>query len=88
MVRECVVKLNNKVVTVVIYDGIEIQLPFIGREADKIFVAHENGKYFAVDKNYRPKGASENDKKSTNKKTTIIESAKELNSNLEDDGNA
>lgn len=88
MVKECSVLLNNEVVTVVRYGDVDVQLPAIGKEAKTIFVAYEGGKYSVVDKNYKPKGASVNDKKRTNKKTTVEEFAKELDTAVEDNEDA
>lgn len=88
MVKECLVTLNNEVVTVVKYGDVDVQLPAIGKEAKTIFVACENGKYSVVDKDYKPKGASVNEKKRTNKKTTVDEAAKELETAVEDNEDA
>lgn len=88
MVKECLVKLNNEVVTVVRYGDVDVQLPAIHREAKTIFVACEDGKYSVVDKSYKPKGASVNEKKRTNKKTTVEEVAKELDTAIEDNKDA
>lgn len=49
MVKECSVVLNNEAVTVVRYDGIDIQFPAINKDKTKVFVNYENGKYFIVD---------------------------------------
>lgn len=87
MVKECIVKLNNEVVTVVAYGDVNVQLPAIHREAKTIFVDCENGKYTVVDKDYKPKGAAV-EKKSTKKKTTNEEIAKELEVTEEDNENA
>lgn len=88
MVKECLVKLNNDVVTVVRYGNVDVQLPSIHREATTVFVACEEGKYFVVDKNYKPKSASVKGKKRTNKKTTIEEVAKELDTVIKDNEDA
>lgn len=85
MVKECIVKLNNEVVTVVAYGDIDVQLPAIHKEAKTLFVSYENGKYTVVDKDYKPKGASVIEKKSTKKKTTIEEIEKEVEANVEDE---
>lgn len=87
MVKECIVKLNNEVVTVVAYGDIDVQLPAIHREAKTLFVNCEDGKYTVVDKDYKPKGAAV-EKKSTKKKTTVEEVAKELDTAIEDNEDA
>lgn len=87
MVKECIVKLNNEVVTVVAYGDIDVQLPAIHREAKTLFVNCEDGKYTVVDKDYKPKGAAV-EKKRTNKKTTVEEVAKELDTAIEDNEDA
>lgn len=87
MVKECIVKLNNDVVTVVAYGDTDVQLPAIHREAKTLFVNCENGKYTVVDKDYKPDGAMAK-KKSTKKKATNEEIAKELEVTEEDNENA
>lgn len=87
MVKECIVKLNNEVVTVVAYGDIDVQLPAIHREAKTLFVNCENGKYTVVDKDYKPKCATA-EKKSTKKKTTNEEIAKKLEVSEEDNKDA
>ena len=87
MVKECIVKLNNDVVTVVAYGDIDVQLPAIHREAKTLSVNCEDGKYTIVDKDYKPKGAAV-EKKSTKKKTTNEEIAKDLEVIEEDNENA
>lgn len=84
MVKECIVKLNNEAVTVVKYGDVDVQLPAIGQEARMVFVSHENGKYFVVDKNYKPKDTSKNKRKSVNKKTTSEEFVKSIEMDNED----
>lgn len=72
MVKECFVKLNNDAVTVVTYDGIDIQFPSIHKDDKTVCVNYEDGRYSIVDNNYRRKIVEKNTKK--NKKTTIEES--------------
>ena len=52
MVKLCKVIKNNPATTVIKFDAVEVQMPAIGRDAKEIWVAYENGKYFAVDKKY------------------------------------
>lgn len=49
MIKNCSVIVNNEAVTVVVFDGKEVQLPSIKREARKVFVKFENGIYEVVD---------------------------------------
>lgn len=75
MVRQCNVTLNNKAVTVVQFGDISVQLPAIGVDAERIWVAYEDGKYFCVDENYvSAKSKDENNiqpKRKATKKTTM-----------------
>ena len=52
MVKLCKVIKNNPATIVIKFDAVEVQMPAIGRDAKEIWVAYENGKYFAVDKKY------------------------------------
>ena len=52
MIKDCYVKLNNEYVTVIDYDGIDVQIPAIKREARTVKVILENGKYTVVGDNY------------------------------------
>lgn len=87
MVKECIVKLNNDVVTVIAYGDVDVQLPAIHREAKTLFVNYEDGKYTIVDNDYKPKGVSV-EKKNTKKKTTNEEIANDLEAAVEDNENA
>ena len=72
MVKECLVVLNNELVTVVNFNGTYIQFPSINNDVNKVFVNYENGEYFIVDENYKAESADKPKKKnSTIKKTTI-----------------
>lgn len=74
MIKECIVKLNNDAVTVVSYDGIDVQFPSIHRDAKTVRVKYTNGRYCVVSDDYKE---SEQDtipaksKKKSFKKTTI-----------------
>jgi len=48
-IKECKVLLNNDAVTVVDYDGIQVQLPAIGNDADVVSVGCDNGSYVLAD---------------------------------------
>lgn len=71
MVKECIVKLNNDAVTVVTYDGIDVQFPSIHKDVKSVFVNYEDGKYTIVEKDYKPKS----EKKPKGKKKTTKEDA-------------
>ena len=50
MVKECPVIMSNECVTVVRYDGIDIQLPSIGKDAKSVLIIkHSNGSYQITD---------------------------------------
>ena len=74
MVKECAVKLNNDAVTVVNFDGIEVQFPAINKDDKTVFVSFENGKYAIVGKDYKENSAGKSNKSGANKKTTKEES--------------
>lgn len=73
MVKECLVKINNEAITVVRYGDTDIQFPSIHKDVNTVFVSYEGGKYFIVDKDYKP---SVVDEKGSIKKTTGKQSAK------------
>ena len=50
MIKECPVIMNNEAVTVVRFNGIDIQFPSVGQENIKFLnVKFENGKYSITD---------------------------------------
>lgn len=87
MVKECIVKINNDVVTVVAYGDIDVQFPAIHKDAKTLFVDCENGRYTIVDNDYKPNSATV-ENKSTKKKTTNKEIAKKLEVTTEDNEDA
>lgn len=78
MVKECLVKINNEAITVVRYGDTDIQFPSIHKGVNTVFVSYEGGKYFIVDKDYKPNAVDEKptQKKGSIKKTTMKQSAK------------
>lgn len=68
MVKECLVKINNEAITVVKYRDTDIQFPSIRKDVNTVFVNYEGGKYFIVDKDYKPTVV---EKKATQKKGSI-----------------
>lgn len=52
MVVKCPVLLNNAAVTVILFNGKEVQIPAIKRQADSVNVKFENGKYTVVADDY------------------------------------
>ena len=84
MVKECLVILNNEAVTVVKYDETNIQFPSIKKDAKKVFVNYENGKYSIVDGKYKAENISKPKKKNNIvKKTTIEEIERNVDNNIE-----
>lgn len=73
MVKTCSVILNNEAVTVINYDGIEVQIPSIRREAKTVKVLLKDNKYIVVDDDYKEE-IEKPIKKAKNKKTTKEES--------------
>ena len=45
MIKDCKIILNNEAVTVVDFDGTEVQFPHIEVDSDTVKVSHTNGKY-------------------------------------------
>ena len=78
MVKECLVRINNEAVTVVRYEDTDIQFPSIHKDVNTVFVNHEGGKYFIVDKDYKPSVVKKTptQKKGFIKKTTEKQNAK------------
>lgn len=78
MVKECLVTINNEAITVVRYGDTDIQFPSIHKDVNTVFVSYEGGKYFIVDKNYKPNIADKKpiQKKGSIKKTTGKQSVK------------
>ena len=75
MIKQCKVIKNNPATTVVVFDGKEVQMPSIGRDAKQIYVAFENGKYFEADEKYieearKREEAAQQAKRRVIKKTT------------------
>lgn len=82
MIKNCRVLINNDAVTVFEYDGVEVQIPSINREARFVKVKFANGEYTVVDDNYvenEPKDFDvKADKKKPNKKTTFNDNAEDI----------
>ena len=76
MTKECEVILNNDEVTVVKFDGKEIQFPSIHKNAKTVFVKVDNGTYSIVGKmenESKDSGVQNQKKPRTYKKTTNVE---------------
>jgi hypothetical protein len=74
MVKECLVILNNDLVTVARFDDKDIQFPSVRKDVKKVFVNYENGRYSIVDENFKSESAQKaktTKKKSAAKKTTV-----------------
>lgn len=70
MTKQCPVILNNKAVTVVKFDDIEIQFPSIHKDAETVFVKFEDDKYTIVE-NIEEEKVVISHKKRNPKKTTV-----------------
>lgn len=88
MVKECIVTLNNEKVTIVKYGNIDIQFPAIHKEAEKLLVKCENGKYTIVENDYKSKNAPIRKDDTKKKKTTSDENAKVLEKKSENNEQA
>ena len=82
MIKECLVTLNNEVITVVKYDNKYIQFPSIQKDVKKIFVDYTNGKYTIVKEKCKTDDVYKARKKNNIKKTDIEESV--MNTDLKD----
>ena len=76
MTKQCPVILNNKAVTVVKFDNIEIQFPSIHKDAETVFVKFEDGKYTIVE-NIEEEKVVISHKKRNQKKTTVEDNTAE-----------
>lgn len=77
MVKECLVVLNNEAVTVVRYDGKDIQFPAINKDVKKVSVNYENGKYSIVNDKTKAVNTDKPKKKNGIVKKTTFEGAVE-----------
>lgn len=73
MILKCDVLINNEAVTVVRFDGNDVQLPSIHRDAHEVLVRFDDGKYYVVPDDYKEPIVDEVKKKNLKKKTTAIE---------------
>ena len=89
MTKECEVILNNDAVTVVKFDGKEIQFPSIHKNAKTVFVKVDNGTYSIVGKmenESKDSGVQNQKKPRTYKKTTNVEhEISDINAECTDD---
>lgn len=69
MIKKCRVILNNDAVTVFDFDGTEVQIPAICREAYTVNVKFDDGKYTVVPDDYEEVVETKTNEKPT-KKTT------------------
>ena len=81
MVKTCSVILNNDAVTVINYDGIEVQIPSIRRNVKSVNVLYKDNKYIVVDDDYKevidtPVKKAKKSKKTTNEES--VESAEDI----------
>lgn len=76
MVKTCSVILNNDAVTVINYDGIEVQIPSIRRNVKTVKVLYKDNKYIVVDDDYKEEKPEKKEK--ARKKKTTKESAESI----------
>ena len=76
MVKNCSVILNNDAVTVINYDGIEVQIPSIRRSVKSVNVLYKDNKYIVVDDDYKEEKPEKKEK--ARKKKTTKESAEQV----------
>ena len=91
MIKDCRVTLNNEWVTVVNFEGIDVQLPSIGRKAEKIKVEYKDDKYTVLPDNYTEAvqevekaeiGETESKPKNKRNKKTTNENANKQNAEV------
>lgn len=79
MIKECPIIKRNEYVTVVRFDNTDIQFPAVSGNQKTVFVSHENGKYFIVEKqvssNEKPVRATDKKREKFPKKKTTPESS-------------
>lgn len=73
MIKNCKVLINNEAISVIDYDGVQVQIPSIHKEAKTVNVVVENGRYIVVDDNYIEPvvKSTTKPKKKAAKKTTL-----------------
>ena len=89
MIKDCEVVLNNSAVTVIRDGAHDIQLPSIKREAVKIRVLIDNGKYTVVDDDYTEQSnivekPIDKNRKALQRKTTVEEKKEETSESNKD----
>lgn len=55
MIKNCKVLINNEAVTVIDFDGTEVQIPAIKKKVNTVRVLKENDKYTVVNDDYKEK---------------------------------
>lgn len=55
MVKQCKVLINNEAVTVINFDGREVQIPAIKRNVDSVNILFKNNQYIVVGDDYKEK---------------------------------
>lgn len=75
MIKNCKVLINNEAVTVIDYDGREIQIPSIKKNTNFVRVIKKSNNYIVVDDSYiEPASQNAEKPKKASKKTTTKES--------------
>lgn len=84
MVKECPVIMNNDLVTVVRYDGIDIQLPSVGKDAKSVLIIkHSNGSYQIVDSAEPVDADGDGEQSESEQLNTTVKSKKQSKRNLQ-----
>lgn len=79
MIKECRVVLHNQAVTVVDYDGTQVQFPATKSKTDVVYVEYSDGKYVIVEKeDYEKSLKPKADKKSKKVKATETDLVEEV----------
>lgn len=83
MIKECKVILHNDLVSVVLFDKKEIQVPSNKLIGNTAYVKFDNDKYTVVSKNEFEKFVKRNDRKSKNKEKFEKETVEKIFENSE-----
>lgn len=77
MIKECPVIINNDAVSVVRFDGIDIQFPPVGKNVKSVNVEFNDGKYaIVIDAKIDKPSASVKDKPKAEKASKAVETDK------------
>lgn len=84
MVKECPVIMSNECVTVVRYDGIDIQLPSVGKDAKSVLIIkHSNGSYQIADSAEPVDADGDGEQSESEQLNTTVKTKKQSKRNLQ-----